>query len=711
MAITYAYVTFAAPKNNQAYTLCTTQNCVDTASKIAARLDRTVDPCDNFYKFACGGWGKNNPANVSYPRITTLSVISEETSQQLREILEDGPRPDDTLSLKKARKVYKMCMDTKTLKKVGINSLRRIVQENGGWPIAMSPSEWILKGSIIWQQVSDILQKNLFDNGLYSIAVMVDDKKSDSNVITILEPTFFAPRDIVISLDKDPAQKMMYTSYIKTVANIFINDRGSYVDDATLSQDALDVANFEIKLAKLTLNLEDSRDIDEVYNPLTIKELQQAYDEQHPVKGKINWFKRIQKLFAPKIITSSEKVVVHAYKYLTNLVPLLEQTASHTIINYMQWNLIRSLLPYTERTEAIAVQLAKHFKGERKDNLRWKNCASKVNLDSAISHEYAKRYVKHENKEDLIDIITNIEDVVRSQISASTWMDDATKKVSLEKLEYMRRQVLTPDWYSNKAIDNYYHGLSVTWDYLDSVVNILNYEVKRMLGKLRKPVDKNEWLMEPTIVNAYYNPSGNEIVITAAISQDPVYDRNHPAYMNYGAVGVVVGHEINHGFDNLGRKYDKNGNAVPWWTQETINKYEQLAQCFVDQYNGYLVPSLEKEKIYVNGRLTLGENIGDSAGVTAAYYAYRNKKTKLNKPEVRLPGFEEFSDDQIFFMSFAHAFCENVTPQQLQVLLLDEHPRGETRIRGSLSNFPEFSAAYNCPAGKGMNPDKKCSLW
>ncbi|XP_029177304.1 neprilysin-1-like [Nylanderia fulva] len=700
-----------APKNNQAYTLCSTPNCVDTASKIAARLDRTVDPCDNFYQFACGGWAKNNPANISYPRISTLSMINEETSQQLREILEDGPRSDDTLSLKKARKVYRMCMDTQTLKKIGINSLSGIVRENGGWPIVMSPFEWVSRGPKTWQQVSNILQGNLFDNGLYGITVMVDDKKSDNNVITILEPVFFAPRDIVISLEKDLAEKMTYTSYIKTVANIFINDRGSYVDDATVSQDALDIANFEIELAKLTLDLEDSRDIDEVYNALTIGELQQIYDKQHPIKGKVDKLVGTYSKIVWKKITSSEKVVVHAYKYLTNLVPLLERTPSRTIINYMQWNLIRALLPYTERTEAIAIQLAKHFKGERKDNIRWKNCVSKVNLDSAISHEYAKRYVKHENKEDLIDIITNIEDVVRSQISASTWMDDATKKASLEKLTYMRMQVLTPDWYSNKAIDKYYKGLSVTRDYLESVINIMNYETKRILGKLRKPVDKTEWLMEPTIVNAYYNPSGNEIVITAAISQDPVYDRNHPAYMNYGAVGVVVGHEINHGFDNLGRKYDKNGNAIQWWTQETIDKYEQLAQCFVDQYNGYLVPSLEKEKVYVNGRLTLGENIGDSAGVTAAYYAYRNKKTKLNKSEVRLAGLEEFSDDQIFFMSFAHAFCENVTPQQLQVLLLDEHPRGETRIRGSLSNFPEFSAAYNCPAGKGMNPDKKCSLW
>ncbi|XP_067204111.1 neprilysin-1-like [Linepithema humile] len=431
------------------------------------------------------------------------------------------------------------------------------------------------------------------------------------------------------------------------------------------------------------------------------------------IRKGINWFERIQKLFAPLgiKIDPSEKLVVHAYKYLTSLVSLLEQTSSRTIVNYMQWNLVRNLLPYTERTETIAIALATQFQGKEADNSRWKSCVKKTNLDSAISYEYAKRYVQHENKEDISNMITNIANVVREQIKESTWMDQPTKKASLEKLALMRKQVLTPDWYSNKAIDKYYNGLTITSEYLESVTNLFKFEAKRMLRKLRQPVDKNEWLMEPTIVNAYHNPSGNEIVITAAISQDPVYSKHRPEFMNYGALGTVIGHEINHGFDNLGRKYDKNGNSIQWWTQETIDKYEQLTQCFVDQYNGYLVPSLEESKIYVNGRLTLGENIGDSAGVVVAYYAYKDRKAKLNEPELRLKGLEEYSDDQIFFTSFAQAFCENFTPQRLQVLILDEHPRGETRIRGSLSNFPEFSKAYNCPAGKGMNPDKKCTLW
>lgn len=715
VAATCSHVAFAAPNNNydtnQDYELCTTQDCVNEASRILDYVDRTIDPCDNFYKFACGGWIQKNPANISYPRISSLSIMGQKTLEEIRKIVEGAPEPADTISLNKARKVYNMCMDTETLEKIGISGLRRVVKMNGGWPITMTSREWRWKGYKMWQQVSNLLEKNMLYNGLYGITVSVDEKKSDTNIITIVEPDFYAPRDILIGFEKNLAEKMEYKSLIEKTANIFIEDRGVHINSETLSQDALDLVDFEIELAKLTLSLEDVRDVDKTYNLLTIQELQRAYDAQHPTKkSKINWHYQIQKFFAPEGIKPSEKLVVQAYKYLTSLVSLLERTNSRTIINYMQWTHIRNLLPYTKITEPIAYRLAAHFKNESPELTRWKSCLNKDgNLHTAISQKFATENVQLENKKYIGEIIKDIANVVREQITASTWMDEPTKKVSLEKLDSMREQILIPEWYSNEAIDKYYNGLTITSDYLESAINIFKFESEKVLQKLRKPVDKNEWLMQPTIVNAYYDPSGNIIVIPAAITQNPVYDKNRPAFMNYGALGVVVGHEINHGFDNTGRKYDKNGNAIEWWTQKTINNYEEKAQCFVDQYNGYLVPGLEN--VYVNGKLSLGENIGDSAGLVAAYYAYMARKARLNEPELRLQGLEDYSDAQIFFMGFAQAFCQNATPEQIRLLQTDEHPMPETRVRGSYSNFPEFSKAYNCPAGKGMNPDKKCSLW
>ncbi|XP_024875527.1 endothelin-converting enzyme homolog [Temnothorax curvispinosus] len=728
VAATCSQIAFAAPKSNydthRNYKLCTTQNCVNEALRISGYIDRTVDPCDNFYKFACGGWVKNNPANMSYPEISSVlgrSSLTQKTLEKLKEILEDAPKLDDTLSLEKARKLYNMCMDTEELKKIGISALREVVRKNGGWPMTMSPGEWERKEyNRTWQQVSDILQNNVFDNGLYRISITEDNKESDINIIiAIVVPNSYVSRHILIRFEKDSLfleKKMSYKSYIETVANMFVEDSGAYVEKDAISQEALDVVNFEIELAKVTTEITNLT-IDKINNSLTIEELQQAYDAQRPEKSKINWFYRIQRLFAPEgiKINSSEKLIVP--KFLTSLVPLLERTPSRTIINYMQWNLIRALLPYTERTEKIAVQLAVDFKNKIPEFSRWKRCLQKdANLHTAISQEYAKRHVQLENKQDISDMITDIANVVRGQIRASTWMDEPTKEASLEKLKSMGKQILLPNWFSNEAIDKYYNGLAVTSEYLQSVINVFRFKFKKILGKLRKPVDNSEkgWLVEPTSVNAYYYPTSNEIVIPAAVTQSPVYDKNRPAFMNYGALGVFVGHEINHGFDNLGRKYDKNGNAVKWWTQETINKYEELVQCFVDQYNSYLVPGLEQSKIYVNGRLSLGENIADSAGLVAAYKAYKNRKARLNEPELRLQGLEDYSDDQLFFMGYTQLFCESATPQQIrqkELLQLDVHPIPEARIRGSYSNFPEFSRAYNCSAGKGMNPEKKCALW
>ncbi|XP_024875528.1 endothelin-converting enzyme 2-like [Temnothorax curvispinosus] len=458
-----------------------------------------------------------------------LSILAQKTLEKLKEILEDAPKLDDTLSLEKARKLYNMCMDTEELRKIGISALREVVRKNGGWPMTMSPRER-KEYNRTWQEVSDILQNNMFDNGLYRISVGVNYKESDTNIIGILVPDFYVSRHILINFEAHPLPflfpgKTFNKSYIETVADMFVEDSGAYVEKDAISQEALDVVNFEIELAKVTTEITNlisensrSRDIDKITNSITIEKLQQAYDAQRPEKAKINWFYRISKLFAPEGITinSSEKLIVH--KYLTSLVPLLERTPSRTIINYMQWNLIRTLLPYIQ------------FKNKIPKSSRWQRCLlMDTNLHTAISQEYAKRHVQLENKEDISDMITDIANVVRGQITATTWMDEPTKKASLEKLNSMRKQILLPNWFSNEAIDKYYDGLAVTSEYLQSAINVYKFNFKKVLRKLRKPVDKDEWLMEPTSVNAYYHLTNNGIVIPAAITQSPVYDKNRPA--------------------------------------------------------------------------------------------------------------------------------------------------------------------------------------
>ncbi|XP_020296574.1 endothelin-converting enzyme 1-like [Pseudomyrmex gracilis] len=290
-------------------------------------------------------------------------------------------------------------------------------------------------------------------------------------------------------------------------------------------------------------------------------------------------------------------------------------------------------------------------------------------------------------------------------------MDEPTKVASLEKIAYIYYAFFKPEWYTDDGISRYYEILNVSMGYFDNIINIIKFERKKLLNLLRTPVTKDVWFLEPTEPEAYYSPVLNKIVITAALLQSPVYDRKRVALMNYGSLGVVIGHNINLAFNSISNRFDKDGNLKQWWTQNSINNYNNITQCFVDQYNEYLVPGLEN--ILLNGDMSVIENSADSVGILAAYYGYKNRKARLNETEWRLQGLEEYSEDQIFFLTYAQFFCETALPERIEqdnYYLPGQSPK-EIRIRGSLSNFREFSEIYNCSLGSQMNPEKKCVVW
>ncbi|XP_020296570.1 neprilysin-like [Pseudomyrmex gracilis] len=715
-----AYVTFGASATNSngfgQYTLCATDECINAASEILAKLNRTVDPCDDFYQFACGGWLQTNQPNQSFPKVDCFSVLTNKAQNHLREILEAPVKQNDTMSLQKAKHIFAQCMgkDSETVVR---SNLSAIVNSYGGWPMVLSLHEWSTK-NLTWQNISTILHRNTFDNGIYQIDVFVDSRMSNSNVIHIVDPLLSYPRDEMIQMNNTQQLKNGLISQIVSVAKKLIKETNR-TEMNNFTQDALDIIHFEMELANLTSPLETIMDVDQYYIPLTIQQLQVEYDKQQPeMKGKIDWHSAIQEVFASEGITiePAEKLVVPAYKYLTNLVPLLERTPSRTIVNFMQWTILKKLIKYNKQPNANSTaRVIQHSNAvdkqmEGKDT-RWKNCISTVNLKSAISHEYIKKYILLENIENIREIRTDVESAVRQQIQNVTWMDEPTRVASLEKLAHMNYAFFKPDWYSDEAIDRYYENLNVSMGYLDNIINILKFKNKKKMNSLRTLVNKDKWFLEPTVPEAYNTPFYNKIVVTAALLQSPIYDRNRVALMNYGTLGFSIAHEINHAFDTQCRKFDKDGNAVQWWTQEAINNYNNITQCFVDQYNEYLVPGFKN--IRVNGQRSLGESIGDSGGIVAAYYAYKNRKARLNETDWRLQGLEDYSEDQILFLTYAQLFCETALPERIEedIILDPFHPLKEIRIRGSLSNSREFSETYNCSLGSRMNPEKKCVLW
>ncbi|XP_020296278.1 membrane metallo-endopeptidase-like 1 [Pseudomyrmex gracilis] len=699
---------------NRQYMLCATNKCKNAASEIISTFDRSVDPCDNFYKFACGGWLQSNHSYTSFAVINFLTVLIEKSENQLREILNASSKPSDTMSFIKAKRVFAQCMDKETSKAFGMSNLNAIVNRYGGWPIVMSRNEWNER-NLTWQNVTTNLHNNkLLGVGLYDIEVSQDLKLPNSNAIYIFGPALPFSRDEMISINNTKWRKEKYKSTIVTVAQNLITENGGTSNMIKLNQDALDIVHFEAELANLTSTVDR---ITNTFIALTIQQLQEKYDKQNPgIIEKIDWRSAIQDLFASKkiAIDPSEKLFVAAYEYLINLVPLLERTPSRTIVNFMIWSLIRKLTDYIKPQKfsgfARVIIGADNTQLEE-DDTNWMPCINSLNLDHAISHEYVKKYISLDTIQDITEIDTDITSVLHQQIRNATWMDEPTKEAAVEKLTYMKHEFFWPDWYSDEAIDRYYEDLNISTEYLDNIINIWNFETKKMINSLRTPVDKTKWLNQPTQPRAAYIMVSNRLVLTAAFLQSPAYDQNRIALINYGKLGCVIGHEINHAFDDDGRNFDKNGNIMQTWTQKSIDEYENITQCFIDHYNKYLIPGLESENIQVNGTQTLKENTADAAGIVAAYYAYKNRKARLNETEWRLQGLEDYSEDQIFFLTYAQFFCESALPEVTQNITSDVHSAMEIRIRGSLSNSHEFSQSYNCSVGTPMNPEKKCALW
>uniref|UniRef100_A0A1B6GHJ4 Peptidase M13 C-terminal domain-containing protein n=2 Tax=Cuerna arida TaxID=1464854 RepID=A0A1B6GHJ4_9HEMI len=294
-------------------------------------------------------------------------------------------------------------------------------------------------------------------------------------------------------------------------------------------------------------------------------------------------------------------------------------------------------------------------------------------------------------------------------------MDQETRKAAQLKVHQMTQCIGYPHWFNNQSyLENFYSELSAGPNHLKNVENGKTFQVKRLFTKLRKPTDRYEWSASPAVVNAYIDFQLNSIILPAGILQPPFFGKGRTEALNYGGIGVVIGHEITHAFDDVGRQSDGLGNLAQWWTDGTVERYLDKTKCFVRQYSSYRVPQLDEmlmKTAYMNGVVTLGENMADNGGLHQAFAAYR-RFTQTNGVEKRLPGLEQFSPEQLFFIAFARNWCESSTKESLlQEVLSDPHSPHMFRVFGSLTNSPEFSQVFQCPLGTPMNPPSKCTFW
>lgn len=530
------------------------------------------------------------------------------------------------------------------------------------------------------------------------IWVGADDKNSSVNVIQLDQMPLGLPSREYFLKDSSERERKAYLKLMVEVAILFGADR------EIAEIDMVDVLDLETKIANATAPEADRHDTGAMYNKMSLAELSERVPE-------FDWVYYLN-IFMPTKVDDEEEVVVYAISYLQELGQILSQANRRVVHNYAIWRFVDSMLPlmngeYSQRK----TEFKKVLYGISAESERWSNCVTLVNkkMGMAVGTLFIRENFDPKSKEIAQEMILNIREAFNELLEENTWMDEETRQVAKEKANAMNERIGYPELLKNPfELSKEYEELTIHDDlFLVNVLNVLEFEALKNLKRLRQPVNKNKWTTFPAVVNAFYNPNKNDIVFPAGILQPLFYSHYFPKSLNYGGIGVVIGHEMTHGFDDKGRQFDKDGNLKQWWNEATVRRFRERAQCIIDQYSSYV---LEDIRHNINGKMTQGENIADNGGLKQAYRAYK-KWVKRHGQEPLLPGLN-LTHDQLFFLNYAQIWCGSMRPEDaLSKVRSSVHSPGPIRVLGPLSNSYDFARIYNCPVGSRMNPNKKCSVW
>ncbi|XP_074655289.1 neprilysin-like isoform X2 [Tubulanus polymorphus] len=681
--------------------VCYSADCVKTAARVMNGMDSTVNPCDDFFQYACGQWNKKNSIPSDASSINTFSKLRDELQVILNELLAEPITTDEPESVIKAKQYYKSCMNETEIERRDLQPLRAFIVELGGWPVL--DANWDVNKFTVLDLTLKL--KMLSNSVLVHSAASSDDRNSSARMIIVDQPILGMPgRDYYLKGRQDKTLKA-YEQYALDFALALGADK------AYAEQEIASMIDFEIKLANVTMPEEKRRDSEALYHKTTVGELAQNFSQW-------DWMTYFNRMFnvVNHTINASEPVVVYAPEYLEQALPVIFSTSNRTVANYLVWRILKNRvnnLPSKYRD--IKNRYDKVLYGTGTERPRFRTCVdyTKEYLGMAVGRIFVQKHFKHGAKADAEAMIANIRQAFNDLLLSVEWMDADTKKVAKEKADAIQYKIGYPEAIMNDtALNEFYKMLNYDENkYFENVLVNLREFVLSSLKKLRDPVDKNKWSTTPAVVNAFYSSSRNQIMFPAGILQPPFYSQTYPKSMNYGGIGMVIGHEITHGFDDEGRQFDKNGNLQQWWTESAIGNFKTRAQCIIDQYSNYTVPSINMN---LNGIQTQGENIADNGGLKQAYQAYRDwvKTARNGIEESRLPGLEHLTNDQLFFLNFAQVWCGTLRDEAyINRISTGRHSPGEFRVIGSVSNTKEFSEAYSCPSGSPMNPVHKCQVW
>ncbi|KAH0946776.1 hypothetical protein HN011_012233 [Eciton burchellii] len=680
---------------------CLTEHCVTVAASMINSIDYSADPCDDFYEYACGGWHKKNPIPDGKSVWGTFGKLEQDNQLVVKNVLEKPLSEMKSKSEKKAKYYYDSCMDAnETIEELGAKPMLELLETIGGWNISgkFDVNAWSLQNSM------HVLQNVYNMGGLFSWAVNEDDRNSTRYIIQIDQGGLTLPTaDNYLNVTEHGKVLAAYLDYMTKIGVLLGGEENS------TKKQMQAVIDFETELAKITTPPDERRDEEKLYNLMSLSELQR----KAPLMSWVDYFQNATRIVNKKI-NSKAMIVNFAPEYFVKLTKLVQQynkTNEGKIIlnNYLVWQTVRSL------TACLSKPFRDAYKGLRKALLgsegheeQWRYCVSDVNsaMGFAIGAMFVREVFHGKSKPMAEDMINQIREAFTENLKDLDWMDAETREAAEKKANAITDMIGFPNFILlHSELDERYRDLGIKqYEYFQNNLRVSKYNLRKNLEKLDQVVNKSSWIMTPPTVNAYYTPTKNQIVFPAGILQSPFYDMKNPNSLNFGGIGVVMGHELTHAFDDQGREYDLHGNLHQWWNDATIERFKNRTECFVEQYNQYQVQGR-----HVNGRQTLGENIADNGGLKAAYHAYLT--AEHYKSQLLLPGLN-FTHRQLFFLNFAQVWCSAITPEAVTLQIeKDSHSPPKYRVNGPLSNLLEFTREFNCHNNAKMNPAHKCEVW
>lgn len=633
-----------------------------------ANVDTTVAPCENFFLFANGGWLKNNPIPASESRWGSFNELADRNNAILRKLLNEAAKESATRgSLKqKVGDFYHSAMDSASIEQAGIRPLQG----------ELDKIESIKNTNDLLNVIAHGHKTGA--NPVYVTYVGQDEKNSTQYILYLYQGGLGLP-DRDYYLKDDARSKKIREAYHQHIQKMLTL---AGTDSVQAKKQAQTILQLETRLAKASMSRVDMRDPYKTYNKFSL-----------PAAGNLtpnlSWANQFKQMGAPAV----DSVIIAQPKFFKEVNRMMSSVPLNDWKTYLRWQVIHdaaSALPHAFVQENFNFY-GTTLSGTKEMQPRWKRMVRSTDgaLGEALGQLYVKEAFPPKAKEKAMEMVKNLQAAFKEHINRLEWMSDTTKRKAMEKLSAFAVKIGYPDKWKD------YGALEISRDsYLQNLMRTNEFAVKQELAKLGKPVDRTEWGMTPPTVNAYYNPSMNEIVFPAGILQPPFFDPEADDAVNYGGMGAVIGHEFTHGFDDQGRQYDAKGNLKEWWTNTDAGLFKKRADVVVKQFGNYKV----LDSIPVNGQLTLGENLADLGGLAIAYTALQKALEKSNPGKI-----DGFTPEQRFFLAWSQIWRTNIRDEALsQQVIVDPHSPAQYRVNGPLANLPQFQQAFGCKPSDPM---------